>query len=394
MNLANSLFDSAYEGEELKQLNKLLNELPEQYEVLDRINEGGMGAIFKARNRYTSANVAIKLMHFTTAVNADAIKRFYFEAKAASLLKHVNICRVLDFGVTQGGSPYLVMDWVEGESLNQVILGDEKISTDNAILIFKQIAMALEHAHQRQIIHRDLKPENIMLSKNQHDDVWEVQLVDFGVAKIIENAGAVIEPSNLTKVGLTIGTPKYMSPEQALGHKLDHRSDIYSLGCVMYFVLTGHPPFKGKTSLETLQKHVYEATPQFADQLKIPTKIQNIIFKTMEKNPNDRFENANTLIYELDKIIAPEKSAVEANQILAEILPELIIQNQQKQFLRVEKTTAELIANKTIKIPLIVWFLLGFCVIYGLSLILQERGDDSQKLIRSTSNRVDLIKLK
>lgn len=285
MELDFSPLNTASKEDDRVQLKRILLELPQQYEIQGKMSEGGMGSIFKAQNRYTAALVAIKLMHAES--NTESIKRFYFEAKAASLLKHANICRLLDFGVTQSGWPYLVMDWIDGKGLDRVVLEKGRLSAREMISIFKQVAAALGHAHKHKIVHRDLKPENIMLAQNPEGH-FEVQIVDFGVAKFIDNEnGAAAISEELTKVGFTVGSPKFMSPEQISGEKLDNRSDLYSLGCVMYFALTGSPPFLGHTFVETLKKHLWEPVPIFDPTLNISIELQKIVFKAMEKKPSD-----------------------------------------------------------------------------------------------------------
>ncbi len=365
MDLDYSPFDMTSLEDDQAQLERILLELPPQYEIRGKMSQGGMGSIFKAQNRYTTAHVAIKLMHFESTRNTEAIKRFYFEAKAASLLKHSNICRLLDFGVTRSGWPYLVMDWIEGKALDQVIFDKGKLSAMEAILIFKQIAAALGHAHKNKIVHRDLKPENIMLAQDQ-DGHFEVQIVDFGVAKLIGNQHSTNDSNGLTKAGLTVGTPKYMSPEQISGGSLDNRSDLYSLGCVMYFCLTGNPPFLGRTVVETLKKHLYEPVPVFDPALEIPAELQSIIFKAMDKQANNRFLNADELILELDKLISPKSSVEQTNEMLAQILPDLIELTQRNKTLGKEG----LVPAK--KVPFVVWFILGFIVVYGISIFLQQ----------------------
>jgi eukaryotic-like serine/threonine-protein kinase len=352
-------------AEDQDQLDKILSELPQQYEILGKMSEGGMGSIFKARNRYTAACVAIKLMHFESTRNPDSIKRFYFEAKAASLLKHANICRLLDFGVTQSGWPYLIMDWIEGKSLDQVVLDKGRLSITEAILIFKQVSAALGQAHKNKIVHRDLKPENIMLAQNQDGD-FEAQIVDFGIAKLIGNDNSTNVSKGPTKVGFTVGSPRYMSPEQVSGEDLDNRSDLYSLGCVMYFALTGCPPFAGLTVVETLKKHILEPVPIFDSNLKIPVALQNIIFKTLEKKPGDRFLNADELILELDRLISPKLSVDQTNDMLSQVLPELIELRQIKKSLNKQSVLS------TKKFSAVVWFVLSFIVVYVISILLQQ----------------------
>lgn len=163
---------------------QLLRELPQQYELLGKISQGGMGAIYKARNRYTKTFFAIKVMRPETAKDEKALLRFCVEAKAASSLRHPHICQVHDFGLTENKMPYLVMDWIDGVSLRHKVERDGKVSAQDAIRIMQQVAQALGHAHQNKIIYRDLKPDNVMLTRDAEGRTI-VHLVDFGIAKVL-----------------------------------------------------------------------------------------------------------------------------------------------------------------------------------------------------------------
>src|ERR1700722_7374823 len=230
------------------QLDWALLELPSQYEIFEQLTVGGMGSVFRAQNRYTGAYVAIKIIRSEATKNATAIKRFFLEAKAASSFRHPHICRVLDFGVSKSNVPYLVMDWVDGINLEKMMKDGYKPSVQEALLLFRQVATALAHAHQKNIIHRDLKPENIMINYNAAGQI-ETQLIDFGIAKMLagteqlRQANANANPvrafvdtenslpgNDVTQVGVAVGTPAYMSPEQARGLIVDSRTAIYSLG--------------------------------------------------------------------------------------------------------------------------------------------------------------------
>jgi eukaryotic-like serine/threonine-protein kinase len=281
---------------EEKSLEALASELPQQYEVFNKVSEGGMGAIYKARNRYTKAFSAIKVMRAESDVDEIALQRFIVEAKSASLLNHPNICRVNDFGLTTTNRPYLVMDWIDGISLGAKIQRDLRIAPAEAVTIFKQVATALEHAHQNKVVHRDLKPENIMLTRTA-DGATVSHLVDFGIAKVLDETD--LTPLGLTQTGVVVGTPLYMSPEQATGGEIDGRTDIYCFGCVMYFVLSGKPPFLGPNFIATINKHLTQAPPEFAPNLKISDNLRLIVFRCMEKKPSDRYQTVAALSADL-----------------------------------------------------------------------------------------------
>jgi serine/threonine protein kinase len=283
------------------QYDARLTELPEQYELLRKVNDGGMGSIFEARNRYTGARAAIKILRPEAARNRDAIQRFIFEAKAAGFLKHPSICSVYDFGITKSGMPYLVMDWIDGMSLHDVVKEAGKLSPTDAVPIFQQVASALAYAHNNKVVHRDIKPENTMISLNEAEHI-QVHMVDFGIAKTLSDAENGSETLGLTKTGMVMGTPLYMSPEQVTLAKVDARTDIYSLGCVMYFTLTGSPPFSGESTMDIFTKHISDSAPEMDRALKIPSDLKMITLKSMEKNPDHRYQSMEQLASDLKKV--------------------------------------------------------------------------------------------
>jgi serine/threonine protein kinase len=284
------------------QYDARLAELPEQYKLLRKVSDGGMGSIFEARNRYTGAQAAIKVLRPESARNREAVQRFIFEAKAAGILKHPSICSVYDFGITKSGMPYLVMDWIDGMSLQQVVNEAGKLSAIDAVPIFQQVASALAYAHKNKVVHRDIKPENIMISLNEAEHI-QVHMVDFGIAKALSDAENGTETLGLTRTGMVMGTPLYMSPEQVTLAKVDARTDIYSLGCVMYFTLTGSPPFSGESTIDIFTKHISDSAPEMNRALKIPSDLKMITLKSMEKNPDHRYQSMEQLASDLKKIV-------------------------------------------------------------------------------------------
>lgn len=275
--------------------------LADKYEILEKLGSGGMGLVYKARHLFMKRLVAIKLMLPQYASSAIALKRFRQEAQAASHLNHPNILKVYDFGVTPTGLPYLVMDLLEGTNLSAELEQHSRMDLPRALNIFIQTCSALAHAHQKGVIHRDLKPGNIMLIEYEGaGDV--VQIVDFGMAKITEAVDG--EKSDLTKTGEVFGSPMYMSPEQCMGKELDARSDIYSLGCVMYRTLTGSPAVSGQTAMECFNKHATTMPAKFSEvagELNLPASIEAVIFKSMAKEPEHRYASMNDLKEDLAK---------------------------------------------------------------------------------------------
>jgi eukaryotic-like serine/threonine-protein kinase len=332
------------------QFDARLSELPEQYELLRKLNEGGMGSIFEARNRYTGSRAAIKVLRLASARNRKAVQRFVFEAKSAGALKHPHICQVYDFGITKSGMPYLIMDWIDGISLQEKVKQAGTLSANEAVPIFQQVALALAYAHKNKVVHRDIKPENIMLSQNESGRI-EVRIVDFGIAKTLSDAENGTETLGLTKTGMVMGTPLYMSPEQVTLAKVDARTDIYSLGCVMYFTLTGSTPFYGETVIDIFTKHVSDAPPEFSRALKIPNDLRMITLKAMEKDPEDRYPSMELLALDLKKLT---KGVTIQRHVLTKERKSL----QQK-------------------LMLVSCFILAYLAVYNLSLWLQVMLDSS-----------------
>ena len=264
-------------------------------DIIDLVGQGGMGCVYRAMHRVLNKDVAIKIIHKQLARDQSAIKRFDREAHAASSLTHPNVIAVYDHGTTSEGESYLLMDFVDGKSLAEIIEIEGFLDVPRALSVFIQICDALIHAHDKGIIHRDLKPSNVLLSKGA-EGAELVKVVDFGLAKLLDEDAA--ERSDLTKTGQIFGSPSYMSPEQCLGDTVDERSDIYSLGCIMYEVLTGSPAFSGETPVHTMMKSVSDKPAKFSKRfpdLNIPEEVENIVFKALSKTPEQRYKSVEEL---------------------------------------------------------------------------------------------------
>ncbi len=270
------------------------NKLTEQYEILGEIGSGGMGLIYKARHMALAQLVAIKMLQLNR-LDAVGIERFAQEAKAVNLLDHPGIVHIRDYGLTEFNQPYMVLDYIEASTLEETIAFQGALSVHSSLDIFTQIADAIEHAHGRGILHRDLKPSNIMLVKVDGQGAL-VRIVDFGIAKIIDNNDPL--QAKLTKTGEVFGSPLYMSPEQALGSKVDQRSDIYSLGCVMFETLTGAPPFSGESAIQIISKQMNAEAPTLKEGSLgnvFPANVEEIVRKALRKNPDERFQSMQEL---------------------------------------------------------------------------------------------------
>lgn len=279
-------------------------ELLERWQIIDFIGEGGMSSVYKARHVVMGKIAAIKLLHPHLALRGQSALRFQQEAKAVSVIEHPNVVAVHDCGLTEQGTPFMVMEYLEGESLSAFIQREGPLPAARALPIFFQICDALQHAHSKGIVHRDLKPSNVMLVGENRE---QVKIVDFGIAKVIPlDKDEANQMHQLTQTGEVFGSPLYMSPEQCLGAKLDSRSDIYSMGCLMYEVLTGAPPFRGESYMETMFKQVNDNPKPYAGTV-AEKKIESVVMKALEKKAENRFQSMAELNDDLE--IASEGSS-------------------------------------------------------------------------------------
>ena len=260
------------------------------YQVLEKLGEGGMGVVYKAQDLKLDRFVALKFLppHLTTS--DDEKQRFIHEAKAASSLDHNNICAIHEIDETEDGQLFISMAYYDGESLKKKIEGDRLLPIEEILDITIQIAQGLTIAHESKIIHRDLKPANIMIT-----DRGEVKIVDFGLAKL---AGQ----TKLTKEGTTLGTIAYMSPEQTRGDPVDHHSDIWSLGVILYEMITGQLPFKGDYDQAVIYGIANEQPePITGLRTGAPLELERIINRCISKNPQDRYQHADDLLAEVNR---------------------------------------------------------------------------------------------
>jgi serine/threonine protein kinase len=268
----------------------------EHYLILSVLGRGGMSVVYKARHKLMDRVVAIKLLHGQT--DELALARFKVEARAASSLSHPNIITVYDFGIVDREA-YLVMDCLAGTNLSDIILAQKRIAPERAVRIFRQVCEGLTHAHSKGIIHRDLKPSNLCLLKGD-DGSDLVKIVDFGIAKVISTPEQTQPQVTLT--GDVFGSPLYMSPEQCLAQPLDVRTDIYSLGCLMYECLTGVPPHDGGSAFNIMTRHISVEPQSFAKvapDLHIDKDLEAIVFRCLEKNREERYQTAAEVLADL-----------------------------------------------------------------------------------------------
>lgn len=263
--------------------------LGDRYSIEGVLGRGGMGIVYKGRHIFMDREVAIKMLHPEYAEDEQVVKRFQSEAQTLSHISHPNLVPVFDFGLSPHKEPFMVMDFHSGISLEQYLIEKGLIERSLAVQIFAQVLDALQAIHKVGIVHRDIKPSNIIVSLV---DPITVKLVDFGIAK---NMGDAKEKLKLTMTGEVVGTPRYMSPEQCMGKEFDARSDIYSLGCVMYEAFTGQPVFDGDSFYDMVRQHVHEPPPQEpydAADVMLPEPLRKLINTALEKSPAQRFQTA------------------------------------------------------------------------------------------------------
>ncbi|QTH45980.1 Stk1 family PASTA domain-containing Ser/Thr kinase [Cohnella sp. LGH] len=266
-----------------------------RYELLARVGGGGMALVYKARDLLLNRFVAVKVLRQQFTHDDDFVKRFRREAQAAASLSHPNIVSIYDVGQVDD-THYIVMEFIDGANLNEIIRERAPLQADEAVRIAMQICDALEHAHHNQIIHRDIKPHNILIGNN-----GRVKVTDFGIARAVTS-------STITQTGSVIGSVHYFSPEHAKGVATGEKSDLYSLGIVLYQMMTGRLPFLGESPISVALKHLQEPfeQPRLVNP-HIPQSVENIILRAMRKNPQERYNSAKEMQRDLETCLQPQR---------------------------------------------------------------------------------------
>ena len=295
-------------------VNRLGKVISGRYLIQQLLGEGGMGSVYLAEHTHMKKRVAIKLLHPEMSDNAEVSARFEREAMAAAHIEHPNVAGATDFGKTEDGAFFLVLEYVEGTSLRDVV-AEGPISPQRALRITRQIALALERAHEAGIVHRDLKPENVMLVKKDNEPDF-VKVLDFGIAKVLEgaaSASAEIAKRNggvaqaLTRMGTILGTPEYMAPEQALGEPVTPAADLYGVGVMLYEMLTGKHPFDPPDRMAMLSFHIVAPVPLMQDRapgVEVPATVEAVVRCLLEKDSKKRYANARALIEAIENAAA------------------------------------------------------------------------------------------
>jgi serine/threonine protein kinase len=280
------------------------------YRLTGLLGVGAMGKVFRAEEIGRGAPVAIKLLRTHLGTNKEAAARFRREAFVGVKLVHPNCVPVLDFGSIEDGSCYLVMELVHGESLGDVLDREGRLPWRRALHIARHVLRGLDHAHREGVVHRDIKPDNIFLCDHDGDRDF-ARILDFGIAKLVgDAAGAAI-----TQAGITVGTPNYVSPEQAMASVLDGRSDLYSLSVVLYEMLVGKPPFGDREALKTVLAHATEPPPTFAaiaPGVDVPADVEALVRDGLAKRPDDRIGSAAEYIVRIDELLVVDEKPAPA----------------------------------------------------------------------------------
>jgi serine/threonine-protein kinase len=279
-----------------------------KYRMDERLNEGGMGAVYRGTHVLMDKTVAVKVLRPALAADEKIVARFSREARAASRISHPHAVSVTDFGESEDGVVFLVMEYLDGKTLKDIIRDEGPMALPRVVEIIRQVGGALDAAHEQGVVHRDLKSENIMLLNSGGPNYSKV--LDFGIAKIIEPTGEY-DPG-LTAPDLVIGTPQYMSPEQcSQASEIDARSDLYSLGVIIYEMLVGHVPFTGQSPTAIMMKHLQDEPPSvFLERPDLPPAVGPVLHRAMAKRPEERYQHVGDLVKELTIAAGLESAAV------------------------------------------------------------------------------------
>jgi serine/threonine-protein kinase len=284
-----------------------------RFTVISRLGSGSMGAVYRARQEAVQRDVALKIVRAERAFDPETRARFEREARATSSLTSPHTVTVFDFGSAEDGSWFLAMELLKGETLGERLRKVGRLSVQDTVRIAKEALRSLAEAHEKGIIHRDLKPDNLFLTRLPAERTGSMEVckvLDFGIAKLVRGDDRRVDQLE-TQAGTVFGTPRYMSPEQAQGNKLDPRTDVYSLGVIIYQMLTGRPPFIDDDAVVVMARHIKDEPPRFSDvapDANIPPALEGVVRGALSKHPTQRQQSAEQLMSELD--VALEHSNV------------------------------------------------------------------------------------
>jgi serine/threonine protein kinase len=330
-----------------------------RYRIERRLGEGGMGRVYEAEHLELGRRVAVKVMRRKYADQKAMVERFRLEARSASKIGHPNVVQVFDYGTTDAGEGFIVMELLKGAPLSEVIKQQGAMELSRALQILSEVATALRAAHESGVIHRDLKPANIFLIRVNADERERVRVLDFGMAKLIDIAAD--DHGGLTQAGEILGTPEYMAPEQAVGGEIDRRIDIYALGCVAYEMWTGMPPFSGPNYVTVLAKHMDEKAPRITDVRDAPPALDQLVARALSKIPEDRPQDMGAVLAALQRVAEDEgvsASVVPARALDLPSMPSLgpmsRMSSTKRRFTRMKRRTRNNLVAGAVALALLV----------------------------------------
>jgi eukaryotic-like serine/threonine-protein kinase len=328
----------------------------DRYSVIERAGSGGMAEVYRARDELLDREVAVKVLSRRLSTDRTFVERFRREAQSAANLNHPNVVALYDFG-RDGGTYFIVMEYIDGKPLADIIRAEGPLMPERAAEVAADVAAALERAHAAGLVHRDIKPSNIMINS-----AGQTKVTDFGIARAMTTEGE----QTMTQTGMVIGTAAYLSPEQAQGDPVDARSDVYALGCVLYEMLGGRPPFEGDTPLSIAYKHVREnAAPPSTSNPDVPQALDAVVMKALAKNPDNRYQSAREFREDLQRFLSGQQ--VHATPLLASATPSTQVLDEAEEEAPPEEERKRWPAVLLILLALALLALLGFFLVNSLS---------------------------
>jgi serine/threonine protein kinase len=365
--------------------------IDDKFTILGHLGTGGMGSVYRALQHSMEREVALKLLKRALSEDKVIVRRFLQEAKGASKLNHPNVITLFDFGQTNDGELYIVMELLTGEGLHAVLKRHKRLTMARSIAIMCQVCDALQAAHEAGVIHRDLKPDNVYVIKGAGQTGEFVKVLDFGIAKVLESE----QNSQLTQTGSVCGTPAYMSPEQAMGHPVDARSDIYSAGILLYELLSGNQPFTAETPVALMMAQVRDEPPRLAEalpELQIPAEMDSLLQRTLSKEPDKRPQSATEFKQCLIRLLAGMETAASPTDVdklsfIDTQVGEAVEPPFESEYEPTPKdteqsatpSTTELI-NATARSKKLPWVLVGVLLLAIVGIVAYQAGGNAEKI--------------